>query len=164
MDRAQDAMSLSASDPSLINHPHFLPPSSALSKIRSHGYRDADTRGCATDSSSVSLSFLFHSVYDSLGDNLPGGTDQMKKLLILLFSICALGLAQHPARAQCVSWGIPLPFPFLFLNFGPSYAQPYYGGYGYRPYYARPYYYRSCYYRGYYRPRYYGPRYYGPGW
>jgi hypothetical protein len=97
---------------------------------------------------------------------ISGGTDQMKKLLILLFSICALGLAQLPTQAQGVSFGIPLPFPFLFYNFGPTYyAQPYYGGYYYRPYYARPYgYRRPYYYNGYYRPRYYGPRYYGPGW
>ena len=90
----------------------------------------------------------------------------MNKLLILLLATCALVLSQLPARAQGVSWGIPLPFPFLFYNFGPSYnAQPYYGGYYYRPYYARPYHYRRSYYNGgYYRPRYYGPRYYGPGW
>jgi hypothetical protein len=89
----------------------------------------------------------------------------MNKLLILLLAICALVLSQLPARAQGVSWGIPLPFPFLFYNFGPSYDQPYYGGYYHRSYYGRPYYYgRGCYYRGYYRPRYYGPRYYGPGW
>jgi hypothetical protein len=89
----------------------------------------------------------------------------MKKLQILLLSVCALVLFQFPARAQGVSWGIPLPFPFLFYNFCPTYGQPYYGGYYYRPYYGRPYYYyRSSYYRGYYRPRYYGPRYYGYGW
>ena len=92
---------------------------------------------------------------------------QMKKLLILLLSICALVFAQFPARAQGVSFGIPLPFPFLFYNFGPTYySQPYYGGYygrpyygGYygRPYYARPYYNRRAYYYGGYRPRYYGP-------
>jgi hypothetical protein len=92
----------------------------------------------------------------------------MNKLLILSLAICALVLSQLPARAQ-VSWGIPLPFPFLFYNFGPSYAEPYYGGYYYRSYcgrpYYRPYYYgRAGYYRGYYRPRSYGPRYYGPGW
>jgi hypothetical protein len=90
----------------------------------------------------------------------------MKKLLILLFSVCALVLTQLPAQAQCVSWGIPLPFPFLFYNFGPSYySQPYYSGYYYRPYYSRSYYYpRGYYYGGYYRPRYYGSPYYGPGW
>jgi hypothetical protein len=88
----------------------------------------------------------------------------MNKLLIFLLAVCALVLSQVPARAQ-VSWGIPLPFPFLFYNFGPSYDYPYYGGYYYRPYCGRPYYnYRSGYYRGYYRPRYYGSRYYGPGW
>src|SRR5260370_24454565 len=80
----------------------------------------------------------------------------MKKLLILLLSICALVFAQFPARAQGVSFGIPLPFPFLFYNFGPTYySQPYYGGYYARPshpgeygrpYYARPYYFRRAYY------------------
>jgi hypothetical protein len=65
----------------------------------------------------------------------------MNKLLILLLSVCALVLTQRPAQAQGVSWGIPLPFPFLFYNFGPGYySQPYYNGYYYRPYYARPYY------------------------
>jgi hypothetical protein len=90
----------------------------------------------------------------------------MNKLLILLLSVCALVLTQLPARAQGVSWGIPLPFPFLFYNFGPGYySRPYYSGYYYRPYYSRPYYYhRGYYYGGYCRPRYYGPRYYGPGW
>ena len=69
----------------------------------------------------------------------------MKKLLILLFSICALVLVQLPARAgevsfgiplpfpflfyiparaHCVTSGIPLPFPFLFYNFGPASSQP----------------------------------------
>ena len=53
---------------------------------------------------------------------------QMKRPLILL-SICALVLVgQLPASAQGVSFGIPLPFPFLFYNFGPTYrAQPDYG-------------------------------------
>ena len=85
----------------------------------------------------------------------------MNKRLILLLSICALVFTQVPARAQGVSFGIPLPFPFLFYNFGPDYYyRPYYSGYRYRPYYYR----RDYYYGGYYRPRYYGPRYYGPGW
>jgi hypothetical protein len=115
---------------------------------------------------SVALSFPFQLVYGRFG-LVPSGVRQMKKLLILLLSICALVLAQFPARAQGVSFGIPLPFPFLFYNFGPTYySQPYYGGYygrpyygGYygRPYYARPYYYRRAYYYGGYRPRYYGP-------
>jgi hypothetical protein len=93
----------------------------------------------------------------------PSG-ESMKRLLILLLPIFFLG-APFPAQAQGVSFGIPLPFPFLFYNFGPSYnAPPYYGG----GYYARPaYYYRRGYYGGYCRPRYYyQPRYYyhGPGW
>jgi hypothetical protein len=89
----------------------------------------------------------------------------MNKLLILLLSICALVLTQLPARCQGVSFGIPLPFPFLFYNFGPAYyPQPYYGGYYSRPCYRRSYYYRDYYYGGYCRPRYYGHRYYGPGW
>jgi hypothetical protein len=101
----------------------------------------------------------------------------MKKLLILLLALFFLG-AQLPTHAQGVSFGIPLPFPFLFYNFGPTYYGPgYYGGYyprastyynGYYPraYWGRPgYYYRRSYYGGYYRP-YYRPRYwgYGPGW
>ena len=93
----------------------------------------------------------------------------MKRLLILLFSVCALVFAaQLPARAQGVSYGIPLPFPFVFYNFGPPcYAQPYYGtAYHPRPYYARPVrYYRPAYwscpceYRGW--SGYYGPNYCG---
>ena len=110
----------------------------------------------------VALSFPFQLVYGRFG-LVPSGVRQMKKLLILLFSVCALVLAQVPARAQGVSFGIPLPFPFLFYNFGPTYysqpyyGRPYYGGYYGRPYYARPYYYRRGYYYGGYRPRYYGP-------
>jgi hypothetical protein len=39
------------------------------------------------------------------------------KTLLVLLAACALLLAsQRPAQAQ-VSWGIPLPFPFLFYNF-----------------------------------------------
>jgi len=61
----------------------------------------------------------------------------MKKLLIVLLPILFFS-AQLPLHAQGVSFGIPLPFPFLFYNFGPTYsAQPYYGGY-YRPYYPPP--------------------------
>ena len=92
----------------------------------------------------------------------------MKKLLIVLLPILLFS-APLPSRAQNVSFGIPLPFPFLFYNFGPTYySQPYYGGYYRRPYYGhRAYYYgRNCYYgTGYYRP-YYPVRYwrYGPGW
>jgi hypothetical protein len=90
----------------------------------------------------------------------------MKKLIILLLPILFLAI-QRPANAQGVSFGFPLPFPFLFYNFGPDYStQTYYSG-GYYPraycgrrayYYRRPYYYRPSYYGGYYRP------YYGPGW
>ena len=73
----------------------------------------------------------------------------MKRLLVLLLSICtSVLIAQLPARAQGVSYGIPLPFPFLFVNFGPTcYAQPYYGtAYHPRPYYTRPVrYYRPAY-------------------
>ena len=98
------------------------------------------------------------------------------KTLLVLLAACALLLAsQRPAQAQ-VSWGIPLPFPFLFYNFNQgSYSQqPYYGR---RVYYGhtrdctpsrRAYLYRG-YYRPYYRPPYYyapewQPGYYGPGW
>jgi hypothetical protein len=91
----------------------------------------------------------------------------MKKLLILLLPILFLG-TQIPAHAQSVSFGIPLPFPFLFYNFGPTYSAPaYYSGYYGRAYCGRPVYYyrRPYYYGGYYRP-YYRPRYwaYRPGW
>jgi hypothetical protein len=89
----------------------------------------------------------------------------MKKLIILLLPILFLAI-QRPANAQGVSFGFPLPFPFLFYNFGPDYStQTYYSGYYPRAYcgrrayyYRRPYYYRPSYYGGYYRP------YYGPGW
>jgi len=61
----------------------------------------------------------------------------MKKLPTLFFCICALLSTQYPANAQGPSWGIPLPFPFLFYNFGPSHcARPCENGYskenGYR--------------------------------
>ena len=92
----------------------------------------------------------------------------MKRLLILTLSVCALALvAQSPVRAQGVSFGIPLPFPFLFYNFGPTYyARPYYGAAYYPPPYPRPVirYYRPAYYYGYHRPRYYRRIYHGPGW
>jgi hypothetical protein len=87
----------------------------------------------------------------------------MRRLLILLFPIFLLS-TQLCARADGVSFGIPLPFPFLFYNFGQTYnAQPayYYGGYYGRPYCAPGYYRRAYYYGGYYRPRY---RSYQPGW
>ena len=60
------------------------------------------------------------------------------KTLLVLFAACGLLLAsQRPAQAQ-VSWGIPLPFPFLFYNFNQGYAHPYYGGQ--RAYYGQGYY------------------------
>ena len=62
----------------------------------------------------------------------------MKKSLILLLLVSALVVAPLPARADGISFGIPLPFPFVFYNFGP--AEPAYSGYYYRPYYGRPYY------------------------
>src|SRR5208282_4564913 len=100
----------------------------------------------------------------------------VKKLLVLLAACGLLLASQRPAQAQ-VSWGIPLPFPFLFYNFNQGYAQPYYGGqrayYG-QGYYCRPgdctpsrraYFYRRYYQPRYYQPRYYQPRYYyGPSW
>jgi hypothetical protein len=99
------------------------------------------------------------------------------KTLLVLIAACGLLLAsQRPAQAQ-VSWGIPLPFPFLFYNFNQgNYSQPYYGQ---RVYYDRSYYSRpgdctpsrhAYFYHPYYRPRYYyGPAlqpgyYYGPRW
>jgi hypothetical protein len=98
------------------------------------------------------------------------------KTLQVLLAACALLLAsQRPAQAQ-VSWGIPLPFPFLFYNFNQGYSnqQPYYGR---RVYYGQRYYCRpgdctvsrrAYFYRPYYRPPYYyapawQPGYYGPG-
>jgi hypothetical protein len=94
----------------------------------------------------------------------------MKKSLILLLLIGALVVTPLPARAGGISFGIPLPFPFVFYNFGSD--QPCYGGYYSRPYGARPYYHRRAYYYGgyyggYFRPRYYyGSRYsyFGRGW
>ena len=93
----------------------------------------------------------------------------MKRPLILLLPICALVLAgQPPARAQGVSYGIPLPFPFVFYNLGPACnAQPYYGtAYHPRPCNAQPVrYYRPAYwscpcaypgFSGYYGPNYCG--------
>jgi hypothetical protein len=42
----------------------------------------------------------------------------MKKIVVLLFGVCAfLGFAR-PAEAGNVSFGIPLPFPFLFWKPG----------------------------------------------
>ena len=98
----------------------------------------------------------------------------MKALVVLLAASGLLLASQCPAQAQ-VSWGIPLPFPFLFYNFNQGYqqpqpyygnqrayySQPYYGGQRvyYRPGYSRP---GDCtpsrhayFYRPYYQPRYY---------
>jgi hypothetical protein len=107
---------------------------------------------------------------------------RMKALVVLLAASGLLLASQRPAEAQ-VSWGIPLPFPFLFYNFNQGYQRPqaYYGNQPvyYRPGYSRP---GDCtpsrhtfFYRPYYQPRYYyrpqpsyyyGPQpgYYGPGW
>lgn len=119
------------------------------------------------------LPLLFSANYGSFGAaprRIP-----MKRLLILFLPIFFLS-TQQPARAQGVSFGIPLPFPFLFYNFGQGYyAQPAQPAY-YRAYYRQPSCapaYRRAYSYGYY-PRYYrpmypgwygygGPRYYGPG-
>ena len=100
----------------------------------------------------------FYPVHEKLED-AASGSPQMKRLLILLLSICALVLAvQFLARAQGVSYGIPLPIPFLFVNFGPTcYAQPNYGSaYHPLPYYAQP--------VGYYRPAYHWACLYERGW
>ena len=50
------------------------------------------------------------------------------KTILVLIAACGLLLAsQRPAQAQ-VSWGIPLPFPFMFYNFNQGYySQPYNG-------------------------------------
>src|SRR5271166_2938212 len=84
------------------------------------------------------------------------------KTPLVLLAACGLILAsQRPAQAQ-VSWGIPLPFPFLFYNFNQGYAQPYYGGqrayYGYRRYYPPRYYYAPA-----WRQSYFGPSWGGYG-
>ena len=64
----------------------------------------------------------------------------MKQLLILFLSICALLITQVPAEAGHLSFGIPLPFPFVFYNFGSKYCpQPgYEKGYSKDYYYYRP--------------------------
>jgi hypothetical protein len=46
----------------------------------------------------------------------------MKRLLILVLSICVLLITQVSAGAGGLSCGIPLPFPFLFYNFGPKHC------------------------------------------
>lgn len=59
----------------------------------------------------------------------------MKRLLILFLSICALLITQVSAGAGGLSFGIPLPFPFLFYNFGHKYCpQP-----GYEKGYSKDY-------------------------
>jgi hypothetical protein len=42
----------------------------------------------------------------------------MKKIAVLLFCLCALFGSARPVQAGNVSWGFPLPFPFLFYKFG----------------------------------------------
>ena len=106
----------------------------------------------------------------------------VKTLSILLVAGGLVLAFQRPAQAQ-VSWGIPLPFPFLFYNFNEGYSsqQPYYrqrvyygqryycrpsnctpsrSAYFYRPYYPPRYYYGPAWQPGYYVPT----RYYGPAW
>jgi hypothetical protein len=87
----------------------------------------------------------------------------MKTLLALLTGCVLLVASEHQAQAQ-VSWGIPLPFPFLFYKFNqgcysapPYYTQRYW--YYYRPSNSTPSQ-ASYVYRGYYQPYYYPPRYY----
>jgi hypothetical protein len=46
------------------------------------------------------------------------GCRPMKKIPVLLFSVCALIGSMCPAEAGNLSFGIPLPFPFLFYKFG----------------------------------------------
>jgi hypothetical protein len=45
-------------------------------------------------------------------------TRPMRKLAIILFALGAILDSQQVAKADGVSWGIPLPFPFLFYKFG----------------------------------------------
>ena len=42
----------------------------------------------------------------------------MKTIVVLLFGLCAWVGSVHPAEAGDLSWGFPLPFPFLFVKFG----------------------------------------------
>lgn len=46
----------------------------------------------------------------------------MKRLLILVLSICVLLITQVSVGAGGLSCGIPLPFPFLFYSFGPKHC------------------------------------------
>jgi hypothetical protein len=64
----------------------------------------------------------------------------MKRLLILLLSICVLLITQVSAGAGGLSFGIPLPFPFLFYKFGPKHCHRsgYEKGYGKDYYYYEP--------------------------
>jgi hypothetical protein len=53
----------------------------------------------------------------------------MKRIVALLFGLCALLGSVHPAEAGNVSWGFPLPFPFLFYKFNGNCAQTNENGY-----------------------------------
>ena len=53
----------------------------------------------------------------------------MKKLAILVFGLCAMVCSQPAAKADGLSWGIPLPFPFLFYNFGSGHCKSCENGY-----------------------------------
>ena len=61
---------------------------------------------------------LFSSFFGHLVPNYDSRLRPMKKILVLLFCVCALLGSVRPAEAGNVSWGIPLPFPFLFYKFG----------------------------------------------
>ena len=64
----------------------------------------------------------------------------MKTVLIFFLSICALLMTQLAAGAGGLSFGIPLPFPFLFYKFGAKQCpQPgYEKGYSKDGYYYQP--------------------------
>ena len=53
----------------------------------------------------------------------------MKKIAVLLFCVCTLLGSVGPAAAGNVSWGFPLPFPFLFYKFHANCAQTDQNGY-----------------------------------
>ena len=61
---------------------------------------------------------LFSSFFGHLVPNYGSRLRPMKKILVLLFCVCALLGSVRPAEAGNVSWGFPLPFPFLFYKFG----------------------------------------------
>ena len=61
---------------------------------------------------------LFSSFFGRLVPHYDSRLRPMKKILVLLFCVCALLGSVRPAEAGNVSWGIPLPFPFLFYKFG----------------------------------------------